>query len=59
MDVSSTFMNVASDKAIVPSTSALPVSGGAAACVAAAGRAAGAGAAAGAAGSVASVIAPA
>jgi hypothetical protein len=29
IDVSSTFMNVASDKAIVPRTRALPVSGGA------------------------------
>ena len=29
IEVSSTFMNVASDKAIVPRTSALPVSGGA------------------------------
>ena len=28
IDVSSTFMNVASDSAIVPSTSALPCSGG-------------------------------
>jgi hypothetical protein len=30
IEVSSTFMNVASDKAIVPRTSAVPVSGGAA-----------------------------
>src|SRR6476661_2133268 len=40
IDVSSTFMNVASDNAIVPRTRALPVSGGAAAAgVVAAGEA--------------------